>query len=81
VENETRKSSRKVVTDTYEEETMNNAKVENETETRCTIEKLKVVDLKAELTGYGIENKALRNVRKAELVDMLFSMRTQPQSA
>jgi hypothetical protein len=39
------------------------------------------VDLKAELTGYGIENKALRNVRKAELVDMCFSMRTQPQSA
>jgi hypothetical protein len=39
--------------------------VENETETRCAIEKLKVVDLKAELNGYGIENKALRNVRKA----------------
>jgi hypothetical protein len=26
------------------------------------IEKLKVVDLKAELNGYGIENKALHNV-------------------
>jgi hypothetical protein len=77
----TRKSSRKVVTDTYNEENTNNAKVENETETRCAIEKLKVVELKAELTGYGIENKALRNVRKAELVDMCLNMRTQPQSA
>jgi hypothetical protein len=74
-------SSRKVVANTSDEENTTNTKGEYDTETRRRIEKMKVVELKEALMGYGIETKALRNVRKAELVEMCLSKRMDPQSA
>jgi len=44
-------------------------------ELRQSVEQLKVIELKEELTGYGMEMKTLRKIRKAELVEMVLTQR------